>query len=66
MRRVSPAGDEGLREGDVITEANGVSVSTPEELVQAIARVEEGGYLRLYIHRPRFDQSFFAILQLDD
>jgi serine protease Do len=66
VRRLSPAGEEGLREGDIITEANGVSVGSPEELVEAISRVEEGGYLRLYVHRPRADQSFFAILQLGE
>jgi serine protease Do len=66
VRRVSPAGDEGLREGDVIIKANGTEVGSAEDLEKAIERVEEGGYLRLYIHRPRTSQSFFAILQLDE
>jgi hypothetical protein len=31
-----------------------------------VADVPAGGYLRLYIHRPQFDRSFFAILKLED
>jgi serine protease Do len=66
VRAVSPAGEEGLREGDVITEANGRSISSSDDLLTAIDAVEDGGYLRLYVFRPRFDRSFFAILKLDD
>jgi serine protease Do len=66
VRAVSPAGEEGLREGDVITEANGRSTSTSDDLLAAIDAVEDGGYLRLYVYRPRFDRSFFAILKLDE
>jgi serine protease Do len=66
VRAVSPAGEEGLREGDVITEANGRSTPTSDDLLAAIDAVENGGYLRLYVYRPRFDRSFFAILKLDE
>jgi serine protease Do len=66
VRAVSPAGEEGLREGDVITEANGRSISSSDDLLTAIDAVEDGGYLRLYVFRPRFDRSFFAILKLDE
>jgi serine protease Do len=66
VRAVSPAGEEGLREGDVIIEANGRPVNTTDELFEVIDDVDEGGYLRLYVHRSRFDRSFFAILKLDD
>ncbi len=66
VRPLSPAGEEGLAEGDVITEANGQQVAAPEDLLRAIERVRDGGYLKLYVYRPRADRSFFAILKLDE
>jgi serine protease Do len=62
---VSPAAEEGLVRGDVITEANGREITTVDDLVGEVKRVDEGGYLRLYVYRPRADRSFFAILKLD-
>jgi serine protease Do len=61
---MSPAGEEGLDRGDIITEANGRSIASTDDLLEAIDRVEEGGYLRLYVFRA--GRSFFAILQLDE
>jgi serine protease Do len=66
VRPVSPAGEEGLIRGDVITEANGRSVEATDDLIDIISGVDEGGYLRLYVYRPRADRSFFAILKLDE
>lgn len=63
---VSPAGEEGLRRGDVITQANGTAVSTPTDLDAVVRTVDPGGYLRLYVYRPQADQSFFAILKLGE
>ena len=65
VQSVSPAAEEGLVRGDVITEANGRGITTVEELIAEVKRVDEGGYLRLYVYRPRADRSFFAILKLD-
>jgi serine protease Do len=62
---VSAAGEEGLQRGDVITQANGRVVTSPEELDEQVRAVTKGGYLRLYVYRARADQSFFAILKLD-
>ena len=66
VRPVSPAADQGLARGDVIVEANGEEVTTSEELTGIVGDVSSGGYLRLYIYRPQFDRSFFAIVKLDD
>ncbi len=66
VRAVSPAGEEGLVRGDVVTEANGQPVTTPEELFGQIDRVGAGEYLRLYIYRPRAEASFFALLKLGE
>jgi serine protease Do len=66
VRPVSPAGFEGMREGDVILEANGVDVTAVEQLSRQIDDVDKGAYLRLYVYRPAADRSFHAVLQLDD
>jgi len=65
VRSVSPAAEEDLQRGDVVTEANGRAVGSVADLTAEIKRVEEGGYLRLYVFRPRVDRSFYAILKLD-
>ena len=65
VKAVSPAGEENLMRGDVITEANGHEITAVNDLVAEVNQVDEGGYLRLYVHRPRADRSFFAILKLD-
>jgi serine protease Do len=65
VRAVSPASEEGLRRGDIVTEANGRAVTTVDELIAEVKKVEDGGYLRLYVYRPQFERSFFAILKLD-
>ena len=49
----------------MITEATGRAVGSVADLAAEIKRVEEGGYLRLYVTRPRAERSFFAILKLD-
>lgn len=66
VKTLSPASEEGIQRGDVITEANGVEIHSTDDLISTIDKVEDGGFLRLYIYRPRADQSFFAILQLDN
>lgn len=66
VKSLSPASEEGIVRGDVITEANGVEIHSADDLIKVIDKVEDGGFLRLYIYRPRADQSFFAILQLDN
>lgn len=65
VKAVSPAGEENLMRGDVIIEANGHEITAVNVLVAEVNQVDEGGYLRLYVHRPRADRSFFAILKLD-
>lgn len=66
VRPLSPAGEEGMTPGLVITEANGVPVSRPSELRAAIADVDAGGYVRLYVYSPRADINRFVILKLEE
>jgi serine protease Do len=61
---VSAAADQGLAPGDVITEANGTSITTTDALTQQVKAVAKGGYLRLYMYRPQTDRYFYAVLKL--
>ena len=65
VKRVSPAGEEGLMRGDVVTQASGEPIESVEELEDIVDEVDEGGLLRMYVYRPRADRYFFAILRLD-
>jgi serine protease Do len=66
VRPLSPASEEGLAPGLVITEANGEAVDSPAELRSVVKDVEAGGYLRLYVYIPRADSHRFFIIKLDD
>jgi serine protease Do len=66
VRQLSPAGREGLLEGDIITEANDRTIKNADDLLGAIEAVDDDGYLRLYMYRPRGGRHFFAILKLDE
>jgi serine protease Do len=52
VKPVSPAGEAGLAQGDVIREVNGQTVRTVEELRQIVDRAKSGQYLRFYVTRP--------------
>lgn len=66
VQTVSPAGLGGLREGDVLIEADGNPLSSPSDLIEVLAGIREGGLLRLYVHRPLANRSFFVVLELDE
>ncbi|HYK43305.1 MAG TPA: Do family serine endopeptidase [Thermoanaerobaculia bacterium] len=66
VRDGSPAGDQGMAPGDVITEANGAKVTSIEEFRSAMARVGRGDYVRLYVRRfsPQ-EASRFVIIKTE-
>ena len=66
VRPLSPAGEEGMTPGLVITEANGELVTSPSDLRGVIEDVDAGGYLRLYVFIPRADTYRFVILKLEE
>jgi serine protease Do len=66
VRPLSPAGEEGMTPGLVITEANGVPITNPSELRSVVAEIEAGGYARLYVYSPRADIYRFVILKLEE
>lgn len=51
VRQVSPAGEAGLADGDVIVELNGRQVNTPADVERIVAAAKTGEYLRFYISR---------------
>ncbi len=51
VKEVSPAGDQGLTAGDLITEVNGKPVKSGSQFHAEIAKVKKGDYLRLYVLR---------------
>jgi serine protease Do len=51
VREVSPAGDQGLGPGDIITQVNGNPVSSVDDFEREVNRVGKGEYLRLYVRR---------------
>jgi len=66
VRPLSPASEEGVQPGYVITEANGASITNPSDLRAATEQVEADGYLRLYVYIPRADVYRFVILKLEE
>jgi serine protease Do len=66
VRPLSPAGEEGMTPGLVITEANGVPVASPSELRGVVSDIDAGGYVRLYVYSPRADIYRFVILRLQE
>jgi serine protease Do len=66
VKEVSPAADANLREGDVITQVNGRSVSSSEEFGRIVQATAKGDYLRLYVLRPQAKTSFFALVKIGD
>jgi len=51
VQNVSPAADQGLAAGDVITEVNGRPVRSAGEFRAEISKAKRGDYLRLYVRR---------------
>jgi serine protease Do len=66
VRPLSPAGEEGVTPGLVITEANGKPITSASDLGEVIEGVGAGGYLRLYVYIPRADAYRFVILKLEE
>jgi serine protease Do len=66
VRPLSPAGEQGMIPGLVITEANGEPVTSPAELRRVVADVGAGGYLRLYVYIPRADSHRFIVMKLEE
>jgi serine protease Do len=52
VKEVSPAGEVGLSEGDVITEVQGQPIKTVDDFRAAIDRAKAGSTIRLYVVTP--------------
>ncbi|HEV2720365.1 MAG TPA: Do family serine endopeptidase [Thermoanaerobaculia bacterium] len=52
VKEVSPAGEVGLSEGDVISEVQGQTIRTVDEFRSAIDRAKPGSTIRVYVISP--------------
>jgi serine protease Do len=66
VKSVSPAADQGIAPGDVITEVNGAPTRTVDEFRAEVSKVKKGGYLRLYVRRfaPQ-EISRFVVIRVE-
>ncbi len=66
VKEVSPAAEQGLAEGDVITEVNGAKVVSTRQFWSETERVQRGEYIRLYVRRFRPQElSRFVVIRRD-
>jgi serine protease Do len=62
----SPAADEGLSQGDVVTEINGVAVKSVSQFRTEVEKVKKGDYVRLYVRRFAPQQiSRYVVIHLE-
>jgi serine protease Do len=66
VKSVSPAADQGIAPGDVITEVNGAPAKSVEDFRKEVAKVKKGDYLRLYVRRftPQ-EVSRFVVIRVE-
>jgi serine protease Do len=67
VKDVSPAGEQGLQQGDVITEVNGKSVGSFADFSVTVEKAKSGEYLRLYVtrgSRTGRTNSFFVVIRV--
>lgn len=66
VKRTSKAYEKGLREGDVIMEANGVIIESPKDLKKVYSSTSKGDYLKLYVYKAgRVSSSMFIIIPVE-
>jgi S1-C subfamily serine protease len=65
VKEVSPAGEAGIQEGNVITQVNGRPVGSTEEFGRLVSDAKKGEYLRLYVYSPRARLSRFVLVKIE-
>ncbi len=65
VRQLSPAGEQGVARGDIITEVNGRAVVSPEQLLNELDKSKSGDLVRLYVYRVRAQRSFFIFIRVE-
>lgn len=67
VKKISEAYERGLREGDVIIEANGKEIKTPKDLKKIYSSLSKGDYLNLYVFKPgRLSEKRYIIIPVED
>ncbi|MBV9492767.1 MAG: Do family serine endopeptidase [Acidobacteria bacterium] len=57
VKEVSPAGEVGISEGDVISEVQGEKITSVEQFRAAVDRLKSGTTIRMYVRSSRGGQS---------
>jgi len=66
VKKISPAYDRGLREGDVIMEANGKEIKSPKDLKKVYSSLKKGDYLNLYVYKSEGrGTSMFIVIPVE-
>ncbi len=66
VKKMSTAYDRGLREGDVIMEANGKEVKSIKELKKVYSSLKKGDYLNLYVYKAEGrGTSMFIVIPVE-
>lgn len=60
----SDLGNLGVREGDVIIEANGVEIDTAEDLITQLNEFYPGDTINIGVYRPKTDETFYVDAKL--
>jgi serine protease Do len=60
----SDAAEKGLKAGDVILEAGGKSVSSPEDIVDALTKMKDLGRRAVLLHIKTGDQKRLVPVQI--
>jgi serine protease Do len=62
----SPAGEKGLRAGDVIVEVSQEPVSSPSDVAQLVANAKDAGRKSVLLLLQRGDDLRFVALRIDE
>ncbi len=54
----SDLGNKGVREGDVIIEANGVEITSNDALIEQLTHFSPGDIMNIVVYRPETDETF--------
>jgi serine protease Do len=61
---LSPADEQGFRQGDVVMRVNSAEISSVQDFRKAISSLHSGALVKFYVYRPQADQKSFIIVRM--
>jgi serine protease Do len=61
---LSPADEQGFRQGDVVMRVNSAEISSVQDFRKAISSLRSGALVKFYVYRPQADQKSFIIVRM--